>query len=449
MSNTDHFIIVDDRERHPGMDVFEELLETNNKKYANNPIKGGTLNYNIERCSTGDYIISLRSNKSEIDTHYITAAIIERKTWSDLSGSIKDNRMSHQLAKMSEMKRTTGCLVYYIIEGKLGRKKKVANVPVANLMAKIRQNTARGYPHFFSTDSVDTMIQIVDIARDIIKLYYSGELTFPLQEFRTGEEINMSLSLRNHLTNFKSENPTISNHPLVEQLDTLLDCANTVSGNWEPQAIMNTGFKNINVEVMDDIYIDMWKVFPNVSITTATALHKDIPISDLMKEDLNLDSIKLESGRKIGSKAVIAIMNLRGDPRTQAKILACIPSITEQFAGCFLEVVDMEQLLEGRFNINLLRILPLCGNKNPSKVNKIVKYMCPDYDESTAPQLLSTSSNTYKFLNKFGTPDILYSNISNVRISIGRAEFEISKKFKGMPEQFEVGHNVFEDWLSL
>jgi ERCC4-type nuclease len=72
------------------------------------PVKKTTLKFPKERYMFGDYLIGRRNQ---------FALIMERKTWSDLQGSIKDERFFRQIFYMNEVAEEYGLIPFLFIEG--------------------------------------------------------------------------------------------------------------------------------------------------------------------------------------------------------------------------------------------------------------------------------------------------------------------------------------------
>lgn len=184
-------IIADARERHGAIPHFDAYIEENNKEfaYASHKQGGGKLNLLIQNVTVGDYSIVLREGSENI-----LAMVIERKTWKDLAGSIRDRRIHHQHKNLEDIRNRRGCFVLYLIEGpilykdslaigakSLKKKTTKGGIPFKNLHAKVRHNLLRGIPYVMARDEMHTAKLIVDFARDLIRLYREGEISFPKQ----------------------------------------------------------------------------------------------------------------------------------------------------------------------------------------------------------------------------------------------------------------------------
>src|SRR6185437_4818248 len=177
-------ILADDREDEGAIPYLSAVIAENNKRNTKlNPnIGGGNISFKIKRLTVGDYCILIKDKEDSNRT--ILAMIIERKTWKDLAASIKDERIKRQQKNMMEAKTKKNCHALYIIEGKFsyGDETKVKNILFKSLHTTIRRNTIRGIPFIQSSNEKHTAKIVVDLARDILKLYRTGEIDFPNTE---------------------------------------------------------------------------------------------------------------------------------------------------------------------------------------------------------------------------------------------------------------------------
>lgn len=116
-------LIVDNRERH----VFDALK--NYCKYE----------YTLKCMTVGDYAIMLDEGGCERIVY-----IIERKTWKDLSSSIKDGRIDNY-KKLIDLRYNTGCRILLLIEGLPfpSEKNKIGNISAKALLSHIDHMTTR------------------------------------------------------------------------------------------------------------------------------------------------------------------------------------------------------------------------------------------------------------------------------------------------------------------
>lgn len=113
------------------------------------PIKYNNIQfyYKISNLPLGDFILK---NNEESSIYYI----IERKSISDLAGSIKDGRFRDQKERLSETKND----IIYIIEGNIGKNGKVGGICKSTIKSSIINLQVKHKFHVFKTDSeADTL----------------------------------------------------------------------------------------------------------------------------------------------------------------------------------------------------------------------------------------------------------------------------------------------------
>ena len=125
-------IIADDRER-----AIHAHLRTYTDK--------ANIKFKIDRINVGDYAIVFNDK---------IIAIIERKTWADLSASIKDGRKSN-IEKLKSLREETGCMILYLIEGHANywSNKLIQGIPYKNLRAHLDHLMIRDNVHVMHTDN--------------------------------------------------------------------------------------------------------------------------------------------------------------------------------------------------------------------------------------------------------------------------------------------------------
>jgi ERCC4-type nuclease len=137
-------IIVDDREKA----VFPFLEDASHKYH---------IDYKIQRNEVGDYAICYKG--------YILM-IIERKTWEDLSASMRDGRKNN-VQKLIAVREKTGCQIAYLIEGNATPPfdKKYGRLPVKNLRAHLDHLAIRDGIHMlYSKDLEYTANRLFELA---------------------------------------------------------------------------------------------------------------------------------------------------------------------------------------------------------------------------------------------------------------------------------------------
>lgn len=140
-------IIVDDREHSVIPYLADQSADFN-------------IDYKIQRNEVGDYAIVYREH---------IMIVIERKSWADLSASMRDGRKAN-LAKLINLRESTGCQIAYLIEGDpLPRPTKlIGRIPAKNLRAHLDHIAFRDGVHMvYSRSMEDSAFRLFELAQNL------------------------------------------------------------------------------------------------------------------------------------------------------------------------------------------------------------------------------------------------------------------------------------------
>jgi ERCC4-type nuclease len=149
-------IIVDDREQ-----AILPYLEDQSNTYH--------IDYKIQRNEVGDYAICYKG---------FICVIIERKTWLDLSASMRDGRKDN-VKKLLKLREDTGCQIAYLIEGDATPpfNKKFGRLPLKNLRAHLDHIAFRDQIHMiYSRNQEYTAERLFELAKNYLSLDLIKEL---------------------------------------------------------------------------------------------------------------------------------------------------------------------------------------------------------------------------------------------------------------------------------
>lgn len=105
--------------------------------------------FEIKRVEVGDFAIFMGDK---------LVMCCERKTWKDLAASMRDGR-KHNVNKLIELRRITGCKLFYLIEGKsyMDPKLCISAIPFKNLMAHLDHLAIRDDIHIIHVSNAMEM----------------------------------------------------------------------------------------------------------------------------------------------------------------------------------------------------------------------------------------------------------------------------------------------------
>lgn len=305
----------------------------------------------VKRIQIGDYCITQNDK---------VLFCVERKTWRDLSASIKDGRDSN-FDKMISLREQTNCKLLLLIEGKSRHspKKKFARIPYKNLQAKL--------DHL--------------MIRDNISVIYSNneeDTTNRLIEFCTNY-ISLGISSSNILEGGSKEDNR-------ETIPMDIDDSEAGPSGINEISILTTVVKKTD----DQIIKNIWSCLPQVTTKTGELFIKnDIHISALLTgkiSELDIVAMRYDNGTIIGKRAT-KILNTanpkdcekknRENYRYYCNILAEIPGITKNTAALILVKVTFIELLMGKIAIDdLAKIKKTEKSKiGIAAAEKIYKYL--------------------------------------------------------------------------
>lgn len=295
-------IIIDDRERSviPYFDSFEEEV----------------INYKVKRLEVGDY---------SIVKHDKIIAIIERKTWADLSSSICDGRI-HNMEKMIKVREQNSCRLYMLIEGKRLKASDLINhrMPYKNIESYLDHIMYRDNIFvIYSNDELDSARRIYSLSRNLSTLD-------EIKNISGGSDVNL-LNEKTELSDFAIKHLTIS-------------------------------------------------AIPNITPNMANVLCKaDITFRKLYDDECSVNELAAlvyESGNCFGSKKAKSIIRgiemLKTDLDKQILFLSKIPSISKQTSKEILENFDFETLCGIELTIEKLSNIKVGKSKKKLGMKKSI-----------------------------------------------------------------------------
>lgn len=274
-------LLIDDRERH--VMPFIELYILKEK-------------YQVARLPNADYIV-FNSVTQQFEK------LIERKTWKDLSSSIKDNRIANNnsLIKLREL---LGCEIIFIIEGK---KHRHGGVSIKSMMAKITNMQERDN---FTIKYTKSQAETASYLNSLIQQPIGGNEPFleklnldVLKIEKTDQEIYEDL-LR--------AIPNVGNISIEILKSNSINLKDIILGLREQTLIELFGNKRANSMIKlrkasegNLFYVKVEKkvlsAIPGISPAIADLILRDLHLSTLLNEDsIEIVASKIYKNKKIG-----------------------------------------------------------------------------------------------------------------------------------------------------
>jgi ERCC4-type nuclease len=390
-------ILADCRENNGANPYLSANIAENNAHNSalSHKAGGGTIQFRVEQIGIGDYNILILDESAKT----VLASIIERKTWKDLSASIKDGRMDRQCKEMQKMRDKSGCHIMYLIEGAVRYEDDylVNGIPFKNLHAKVRHNVLRGIPYIHSKNEIQTAKIVVDLTRDVLKLHRSGELTFSSSEKSIIPEVLNTLNTLgvSDLTSDVSDLALgVSNSLNTSGISGVLDVSDVlgisavdISGGFE----IPSELKGRRPVVDEDIILRIWSSIPGITARSAVIIMNKYHISDVIcalktdkgRIEKELAELQFSTGNKFGKvkAAKIAELMYAGESKLTLdrqrkmfiKILAEIPNISAETAEIILGQHTMKDICGGYVDKDTLADIK---KSNGRRIGKASEKIC-------------------------------------------------------------------------
>lgn len=304
-------IIIDDRESAV-IPYFNE--------YKKLPIN---ITFKVERINIGDYSVVYKNN---------ILMIIERKTWKDLSSSLRDGRKDN-VNKMLKLREDTGCKIFYLIEGNPlpNSNTKFCKVPYKNLRSHLDHLIFRDDIHVIhSKNQADTVERIVELVKNYLSIKPSPLLKYNNEE-NSDDEIKTAVNKLKVKTNISDE------------------C----------------------------ITYKIWTCIPNITEKTALLfINKNYHISELILGEITKEQIyalKYDNGYIIGKRSETIWNRSRINSYNNKyfiKMLTCINGVTKKTAKIILERISFKELLEGKISLEELSLIKKNESITDTKILK-------------------------------------------------------------------------------
>ena len=308
-------IIIDDR---------ESAVIPHFKEYKN---MSPNITFKVDRINIGDY--------SVVYKHHILMTI-ERKTWKDLSSSLRDGRKDN-VNKMLKLREDTGCKIFYLIEGNPlpNPKIKFCRVPYKNLRSHLDHLIFRDDIHVIhSKNQANTVERIFELVKNYLSIKPS-----PLLKYNTEE-------------------------PTDDEIKTT--------------AITKLKVKTVVSD--ESITYKIWTCVPNITEkTSALFINKDYHIAELILGEITKEQIyalKYDNGYVIGKRSETIWNGSRiksCNNKYFIKMLACINGITKKTAEIILEKISFKELLEGKISLEDLSSIKKNENTNVVDTDIVLK----------------------------------------------------------------------------
>lgn len=305
-------VIVDDREQ--AVIPHFHALEVSGKMPPNTT-------YKVERVNHGDYSVVYGEQ---------ILFIIERKTWKDMAGSLKDGR-SKNVEKLKKIRDETGAKIIYLIEGTAipASNAKYGRIPYKNLRAHLDHLMFRDDIHIVhSRNQEGTVNRIMELAKNYLSCMDKIETTAPAKLGGVLEKLKEKtiVSAEEIIYKLWCAIPNVTEKTACLFVNAGWHISDLILGNITKEEVYalkydngyiigkrSTKIWNSTRPIPDNnsVFIKMLSQMNGITKTTAEKILAEIPIQDLLngvEQSTLADIKKSDSGRRVGNKVASCIL---------------------------------------------------------------------------------------------------------------------------------------------
>lgn len=290
----------------------------------------------VKRIHIGDYAIYHRET---------LLFIIERKTWKDLSASIKDGRKSN-INNLLQLREETRCKVILLMEGpsRFAANKCISRIPYKNLQAHIDHLVIRDNVYvIYASSPEDTAYRLIEFAKNYLSIdtVSKGPVApaSPMPPASPPVEIKGSAVLQESKEGLESQGSIEKETENILQegiLSTSLDLLTRPKNKTDLEIIYN-----------------IWRCVPNITDKTTTIfIEHGFHISDLILgriKNNDISTMTYPNGSIVGKRAqkILSIQNTKElkNIKIYANMLACLKGVTIKTAHMLLNKFEIKKIL--------------------------------------------------------------------------------------------------------
>ncbi len=361
------------------VEIFVDQRERKIIPHFDIPLNGDFSNMGISikklTLTTADFAIIYKNH---------ILALIERKTWKDLSATFKDQKRKFNYKKMLEerSKHPTCIFVAYLIEGPryTNRKSKICKMPFSRLRAHLDHLIFEHNIHIiYSKNKNDTAYRILELAKNIISMHPEfnpmKKINESLRSFekRSKTENDGTLKLGNidlhskSLSDFsgkKNANPISTSEKKEEdsekkgedseKKEEKLEARTRFDKSLEKSGGTAEAVLTATKKIEDNTVIAMlWSSVKGVSQTMAGMfMQQDLSVRNMILGDYTvaqIQAMRYPGGRLIGEKKAREVIKkfttFDTNKDRAVKFLSSVPSVSKKSAGKILDSITLKDIV--------------------------------------------------------------------------------------------------------
>ncbi|QKE50254.1 DNA repair nuclease [Faustovirus] len=321
--------------------MFKLIIDNREKYVIRHADILAKVNHTQAQLTVGDYVITYRDNDAAPERIF---AVFERKTLEDYASSMKDGRSDNK-NKLLQLRDETNCKIFYIIEGAAypAPGATFARTPYYYIQSSIFHLQIEYDIHLMQTrDTLHTAETLVAFMHSMANLHASRGAIF--KTF--------------HLNLHRAQNPD-----------------NTAGGDDKQPDVMQV-LTTARPRTDNEILRSMWACFKYITVETAAEFMYNFTLADIFRGVITKDALtalKTSTGRALTTRVIDSL--LRTDSHRNARILACVPGISESRAKDILKQHTLRQLLSYSAGaISIIKVGLSRKNLGEMAANNILKY---------------------------------------------------------------------------
>ena len=334
-------------------------------------------NYNHHQLNTGDFLI-IKSGENDKNNFNIIACI-ERKTYADLASSFRDGRYKSEVYKMMQLRKETGCKLFFFIEG-------VAFPSPGRSFQRISYSCILGAINKLMVRDNIFVIQVENERHTARKL---NELltTYSLVDVEcVGAKGVGTECVSVEYVGAKGVSVESVGAESVEDVGAegvSVECAGggniapIISGDIKTKTIKNVT-KRI-VKTNEELILKAWSNLRGISIVLGRTLMNTFSIKNFILNTTieEIKELKTAFGKKINKDAMESLIKVKnGNTSLCAKILSATGGLSLDYALKILKIKSLYEICQNTEDITFLSNINInnkkIGIKKSENINKLL-----------------------------------------------------------------------------
>ncbi len=320
----------------------------------------------VKRINIGDYALCYNNN---------IKVIIERKTWKDLSASIRDGRKAN-VNKLLKLRKEIGCKIIYLIEGNAypNPDQYFARIQYKNLISHLNHLMFRDDIHMvYSKDQEYTAYKLFELCKNYMTLDETNNEINECNEIEMNNEIcdeieicdEMNNGMNNEMNNGMNNKNKICNEineinecneiNQIETIENMYDMMQNIIQPTEPildhptiEDNNNHNISKLNEKQTSETNTHklILKCIPKIGYITVDKLYdNNITLYSIYTKELDFRKMNIDSNKEKYLKKVKSLINDDDNKEFHIKILSSIPLVSKKTAEIILKKVSLKSIM--------------------------------------------------------------------------------------------------------